>query len=281
MITVALTGATGFIGQHIIAELRNHDVEVIAVSRFQPDSLPSIQHGHWVQIDLSKPPSNVFKLLGQPDVLIHLAWNGLPNYRSLHHFENELPIQYAFLKNMIEQGLKSVVVSGTCYEYGMQSGSLSEDMETRPVNPYGLAKDVLRKQLEFFQATCPFNLTWARLFYMYGSGQNESSLFPQLKQAVKRGDNFFNMSGGEQLRDYLPVSEVAKRLVLLGLGMQNIGIVNICSGKPISVRTLIEQWIQNEKWDITLNIGFYSYPDYEPMAFWGDRKKLAHLLEQK
>jgi dTDP-6-deoxy-L-talose 4-dehydrogenase (NAD+) len=77
------------------------------------------------------------------------------------------------------------------------------------------------------------------------------------------------MSGGEQLRDYLPVEEVAKRIVNLSIDGTSSKVVNISSGKPISVRNLVEQWLAEHHWKIELNLGYYSYPDYEPMAFWG------------
>ena len=231
-----------------------------------------------VLMDLREPSVNTFDLLGQPDVLIHLAWAGLPNYKSLHHFEEELPTQYRFIKGLVASGLKNLVVTGTCFEYGMQSGPLNEDVETRPSNPYGFAKDTLRRQLEYLQQVRPFNLTWARLFYLYGEGQAENSLLPQLRKAVEQGDKIFNMSGGEQLRDYLPVTEVAKYLVHLAMTNKNNGIVNICSGKPVSVRKLAEGWIKENGWTVALNLGYYPYPDYEPMAFWGSQKKLSQCL---
>jgi nucleoside-diphosphate-sugar epimerase len=207
-----------------------------------------------------------------------LAWGGLPNYRSLHHYERELPTHYCFLKTLVESGLPNLLVTGTCFEYGMQSGPLNESMASLPNNPYGFAKNVLRQQLEYLKAAHPFALTWSRLFYLYGDGQAESSLYPQLKKAVERGDAVFNMSGGEQLRDYLPAVEVAKYLVDLAQKQVDVGIVNICSGQPISVRTLVESWLVENDWAITPNYGYYSYPDYEPMAFWGDAHKLNSII---
>ncbi len=87
------------------------------------------------------------------------------------------------------------------------------------------------------------------------------------------------MSGGEQLRDYLPVTDVAKYIVSLALQGKDIGNVNICSGKPVSVLKLVEDLIVENDWRIKLNLGHYPYPDYEPMAFWGDRQKLDHYME--
>jgi dTDP-6-deoxy-L-talose 4-dehydrogenase (NAD+) len=151
----------------------------------------------------------------------------------------------------------------------MQSGMLSADVETKPNNPYGYAKDALRKQLEFLKAVQPFNLCWARLFYMYGENQSANSLYPKLIEAVKRGDKVFNMSGGQQLRDYLPVKEVARKIVNFALAQYEVGLVNICSGQPISVREQVEKWLIENNWKINLNLGYYPYPDYEPMEFWG------------
>ena len=81
------------------------------------------------------------------------------------------------------------------------------------------------------------------------------------------------------MRDYLPIEEVAKQLVALVLKKQGAGIINVCSGKPISVRGLIEKWLKNEEASfIELNRGYYDYPDYEPMAFWGDNSKFKKLI---
>jgi nucleoside-diphosphate-sugar epimerase len=280
-IKIAVTGGTGFVGRHVLAELSRHKVEVIASARDSERLLDSALGNHVVEFDISKPGKDSFQRFHEPDILIHLAWDGLPNYKSLHHLESELPNQFRFLKSMIEGGLPSLLVAGTCLEYGMQSGPLSEDLPTMPNNPYAQAKDALRKQLEFLRTTKPFALTWSRLFYVYGEGQSKTSLYSQLKEAVRRGERVFNMSGGEQLRDYLSISEVARKIVCLAMTSRNVGTINICSGKPVSVRRLVEQWIVENKWEIELNLGHYPYLDYEPMAFWGDDAKFCSISAAK
>jgi nucleoside-diphosphate-sugar epimerase len=275
---VAVVGASGFIGQHVLLELARYSTKVVAVDKNLVINNTDALNVQTVRLDMEDSPDNAFDLIGRPDILIHLAWGGLPNYRSLHHFEQELPMQYRFISSLIRSGLSGLVAVGTCFEYGMQSGQLSESMETRPDNPYGLAKDMLRRQIEYLRKERAFAFTWARFFYLYGSGQAENSLLPQLKRAVKQGLEVFNMSGGEQLRDYISVTEAAKSLVKLALNKADIGVVNICSGKPISVRKLVEGWIADNGWNINLNLGYYPYPDYESMAFWGDRRKLDSFL---
>lgn len=274
---IAVTGASGFIGRHVLQALSAHGADIVAVTRDASRLCGSGEHVQIVEMDIGNPSATDFQRMGSPDALIHLAWDGLPNYKSLHHFETELPKQYRFLQNLIDNGLSALVVTGTCFEYGMQAGALSADMQTRPDNPYGYAKDALRKQLQFLQLSQPFKLTWARLFYMYGEGQASNSLYPALKAAVMRGDPMFNMSSGEQLRDYLPVETVAQELADLAITQCDAGVMNLCAGTPISVRRLVEQWVVEHQWQISLNLGHYPYPDYESMAFWGEKNRLDKL----
>jgi nucleoside-diphosphate-sugar epimerase len=276
---IAVTGASGFIGRHVLSELASHPVDVIAVTRDTARLADFASPLTVVKFDLATSGQSSFEQLGRPDVLIHLSWEGLPHYKSLHHFDKELPRQYQFLKHMVEGGLPALLVTGTCFEYGMRNGPLSEEMSTCPTNPYGYAKDALRKQLEFLQAERPFALTWARLFYLYGEGQAAGSLFSQLSAAATRGDSIFNLSGGEQLRDYLPATDVARYIVRLATARQGFGPVNICSGKPVSVRSLVEKWRTDHAWKIDLKFGHYPYPDYEPMAFWGDASRIRDICK--
>lgn len=275
---IAVTGGSGFIGPHVIRELERQGIDPVLVLREESQPPPDAMRLDTVRMDIASPPADAFKLLGEPDTLIHLAWGGLPNYGSAHHLEVELPAHYHFLHSLIETGLRNVVVTGTCLEYGMRSGALHERMDPQPIVPYAEAKDALRARLEDLRREIPFNLTWSRLFYLFGEGQAANSLLPQLKAAVARGEKVFNMSGGEQLRDYLPVERVAEILVRLARGAVDNGIVNVCSGAPISVRSLVEGWIRENGWQITPNPGYYPYPKYEPMEFWGDRTKLDRCL---
>jgi len=276
-VKVALSGAGGFIGRHVLAELLRRRQSVVAIAR-RAGGVPSGAGVSVVTLDLAAPPSHCFELLGRPEVLIHLAWEGLPNYRAARHVEVELPRQRAFLRSLLADGLPALVVTGTCLEYGMRSGALRETLPTNPVISYAIAKDRLRQELEALRAEQHFDFSWARLFYTYGAGQAPGSLLPQLAAAVARGAERFDMSGGEQLRDYLPVEEVARLLVALALQRCDAGVVNVCSGKPVRVRDLVVSWLAARQWRIALNLGHYPYPDYEPMAFWGERGHLDEVL---
>jgi dTDP-6-deoxy-L-talose 4-dehydrogenase (NAD+) len=103
-------------------------------------------------------------------------------------------------------------------------------------------------------------------------------LLPQLLRAIANQEKEFNMSKGEQLRDFIPVEKLANLIVKVSLNKNSYGVYNCCSGKPISVRAFVEKIIEEKKAEIKLNLGYYSYPDYEPMAFWGNNQRILNLL---
>ena len=275
---VAVTGASGFVGRHVIQALRMRDVEVVAVSRSAPVDQAELPAVEVVSLDIADCGTDSFRRMGQPDVLIHLAWDGLPNYKSSTHLDMQLPMQLRFLQSCVASGLQHLVVSGTCLEYGMQSGALREDMATSPSTTYGMAKDLLRRQLQDALSVNSGELTWLRLFYLYGSGQGASSLHAQLRAAVARGDPVFDLSPGDQIRDFLAVEEAARIIAELALHPCPTDVVNVCSGQPVSIHDMVRTWLDAWHATIELRFGIHPYPDYEPLSFWGSRTILDGVL---
>jgi nucleoside-diphosphate-sugar epimerase len=273
MLHIALTGATGFVGSHVLDQLIERYATQVRISVLTRDAKQLHRRDASVNVivgDIHDPTTNYFSALGRPDVLMHLAWAGLPNYNQRFHFESELPMQYSFLKKMIQDGLTKLVVTGTCFEYGAQSGGVSVNTTCLDaMNCYAFAKRALHQQLLFLQQEFQFDLSWMRLFYMYGNRQRHGSLFTLLKAAVDRGDLVFPMSAGEQLRDYLRVEQVAEKLAAAAMVEGQAGTHNVCSGQPLSIRRLAEIWCKDYGWKINLDLGAKSYLPNESMAFWG------------
>ncbi len=189
---ILVTGATGFIGRYVILNLLADGLTVIATSSNEETARNFDWYGKvdYVQCDYHKQNLDFYNFFGKPEAIIHLAWNGLPNYNEPFHIEENLPVNCRFLKNFVEAGIEKLVVAGTCYEYGMLNGCISENCCTQPVTQYGLAKDTLRKFLEFIIRSSSTSFNWARLFFLYGEGQNPRSLLPQLDKAINEGDKF-------------------------------------------------------------------------------------------
>lgn len=267
MSLVLVTGATGFVGQHVVNYLQKNNLEFICASRTHElyGESPTIF------LDLDDPESYRNLLKYKFEHVIHLAWSGLPNYLANRHLVKELPNQINFLTWLINKGITNLTVTGTCFEYGMQEGELSESTICEPVTYYGIAKNALRQYLLGMQqfGTVKFNLKWLRLFYVYGPGQAEKSLYSQLKAAITNDEKIFNMSPGDQQRDFIHISNAAKYIVDCTFLNDMQGILNVCSGKPMSVVDFVKQILLEYSSDIKLNLGFYDYPIYEPKCFWG------------
>jgi dTDP-6-deoxy-L-talose 4-dehydrogenase (NAD+) len=277
---ILITGATGFIGNHLIQYLLGLGHDIIATGIEEPAALTQSWKSKvtYIKADLNQHIEDPFALFGCPDKVIHLAWQGLPNYKELFHLEKNLFNSYFLLKTLVCNGLKDLTVLGTCFEYGLAEGELVEDSNVTPVTPYGLAKDCLRKFLQELRKHQNFNFKWIRLFYLYGEGQSKKSILELIKNAVQNKEETFNMSGGEQVRDYLPVEKVAEYIAKIAMQSKIQGIVNCCSGQPIKLKDFVKNYLAQNNMDIKLNFGYYPYLDYEPMAFWGNRNKLNSIL---
>ena len=168
---VIVSGATGFVGQHLIPLLLNNNFQVIATSRDQQKAskFSWYKDVKFIALDLSKDQMTIDT--PQDVGLIHLAWQGLPNYKSSFHIDVNLPQSYNFIKSLVLQNLSQVLVVGTCYEYGLQSGPIASITKPLPCNPYAIAKNNLREQLYALSKEYSFCFQWARLFYMYGKGK--------------------------------------------------------------------------------------------------------------
>ena len=269
-----MLGATGFIGRYVVAELLRRNHSVVAVARNTSQNLNDLHSSEsgfrFVELDLysdeSYDPQGLF---GPANVVIDLVWPGLPNYKDRFHFEVNQLRSYTMLKRFICNGYRNILVAGTCYEYGLQSGPITDLSVPNPVVAYGAAKHGLHQWLRMLQNTKTFKLKWARLFYLHGQGQAPGSIIPQLLNSIKAKHKIFEMSAGEQLRDFLPVEQAAEYLVNLAQQYDLNGDFNVCSGTPISIRKLVEHFIQLHNAKIDLKLGHYSMPAHEPLAFWG------------
>lgn len=279
---ILVTGATGFIGNYVIEQLLQNGYNVMATS----SDIVKAKEANWysqvkyIALDLKHLDDSVnyYTYFDSPDAMIHLAWEGLPNYNENFHVEENLPRHYHFLKNLLQNGLHDITVSGTCLEYGLKEGCLTENMECKPANPYAIAKNKLRQKLEQLSNRKGFYFKWVRLFYMYGKGQSPKSLISQLDKALEAHESVFNMSGGDQERDFLPVEKMADYIVEIALQDKITGVINCCSGKPVKLKEFVGCYLKQQNKSIELNLGYYPYTDYEPMRFWGDDGKLKTII---
>ena len=131
---IALIGATGFLGSNMI-KLIPTKYKILATYVNKDKKRLKKKNIKWKFLDIHKR-KNFFSYLEKPDIVIHLGWSNLPNYKLKSHLQKELPSQKKFIYDLVSRGLKNIFIAGTCFEYGNQAGKLSEKNLEKPNNYY-------------------------------------------------------------------------------------------------------------------------------------------------
>lgn len=277
---VFLTGASGFIGTHVIQKLlfRNHQVAALVRSENSMARLDSLQGcfekvvGSLEDTSLLEDFIRVFK----PESCIHLAWYVEPG-EYLHSTQNILSLEssLSLFQILIKSGCKQIVSAGTCFEYDTDFGYLHDKTPTHPQSLYAATKFscfYLGMQLAT-RAKIPF--AWGRIFYPYGPLEDQRRLVPATIAALKNGTPF-QASPGEQIRDYIHVSDVASAFCTL-MEKKADGIHNISTGSPVSIRQLLETIGRLMKRPDLIQLGVLPYRNWEPPFICGDNSRLRNL----
>jgi dTDP-6-deoxy-L-talose 4-dehydrogenase (NAD+) len=133
----------------------------------------------------------------------------------------------------IQAGVKRFVGIGTCFEYDVSEGYLKTTTPISPSTIYGACKASAFMTVSQMMAHEQKSFSWCRLFYLYGEGENEQRLVPYIRTCLSKGEKV-NLTHGDQVRDYMDVSEAGRQIANTALiGLE--GPINICSGSPITV----------------------------------------------
>lgn len=277
---VFVTGASGFIGAHVVRALLAHGHSVMALALLG-DSL-------WRLQDAVEQIPFVFGNLGdveilrraladfQPDACIHLAWYAEPG-KYLDSPENlaSLTSSLALLGELIRVGCSQVVMAGTCAEYDTTFGYLREDTPTRPVTLYAAAKLACYLLSQQIAEQAKTNLAWGRIFYPYGPQEDERRAVPALVRALQNGLSF-PATLGDQVRDYIHVEDVATAFCTLAEKQAN-GVFNISSGTPVTIQQLLETVGNFIGRADLIQFGAQPYRAWEPPFICGDNRRLKEL----
>jgi nucleoside-diphosphate-sugar epimerase len=277
---VFVTGASGFIGCHVVRQALKAGQEV-SILAMPEDPLARLQDFERdirvVRGNLVDPGTYRMELeKWTPDVCIHLAWYTEPgNYLESQENIVCLDTSLRLIQELIRVGCSRAVMAGTCAEYAASDGILTEDSPAGPATLYGASKLALMYVGARLAAQAGMPFAWGRVFYLYGPYEDPRRLIPSLVRSLA-GRNLFQASSGEQARDYLHVEDVARAFLSLAAD-ENDGIYNICSGLPVTMRELMERIGDLLEAKGLIAFGARMKTDWDPPSIYGDNRKMRDL----
>ncbi|WP_341303422.1 NAD(P)-dependent oxidoreductase [Pseudomonas sp. TMP25] len=273
---VLVTGAGGFIGRHVLSQLRDDGWEVHAVySRSHACALGNENTVHHaVNLLLPGAAESLCKAV-RPQCLLHLAWCAKPggywiSSENLSWVRATVELLEAFQRYGGEQAL----LVGSCAEYDWSGEGVCREYKTpiKPATPYGRCKNATRELAELFGELHNMPVAWARIFHAYGPHETSGRLVPAVIGALLKGEPAL-CSHGEQLRDLLHVADVAAALVQL-VRVDAQGIFNIGSGQSTRLREVIEYLARQTNAEHLLKFGVVPVAANDPSLLVADNQRL-------
>jgi nucleoside-diphosphate-sugar epimerase len=271
---VLLTGATGFIGSHILKQLKDSEIDCIAVGRGRPVGFS----GEFIEADLLQTELNK-KVIQQAGVshLIHLAWCAEHGA----YWDSPLNLRWVdatvkLIEDFCLAGGKRIVLAGTCAEYDWAYGYCTE--VNTPLNPaslYGKAKDITRRLVSAVCLEHQVPYAWGRVFIPYGFGEDNRRLIPAIMDVFDGKRAPFGVNANAY-RDFLHIEDVAAGFLAL-LQDESSGIFNICSGRPVQIAEVVELLAKSRSADPNLILSLPSNRPDEPLFLIGANQKIMQL----
>ena len=274
MSKVLVTGAAGYIGRHVVNQLLTLGHDVIA-SDLNFNGVD--ERAQRCSVPIFSGAEDIYQQLGEPDVVIHMAWrNGFVHNSPTHMAD--LSNHVVFCQNLMAGGLPMLSVMGTMHEVGYWEGAIDEDTPCNPLSQYGVAKNAMRQSLILSAKNSNCKLHWLRAYYITGDDLRGSSIFGKITAAAAEGKKEFPFTTGRNLYDFIDVDELARMIAIASVQEEVTGIINVCTGKPMSLAERVEKFIADHGFDIKLKYGAFPERPYDSPGVWGDTKKIRQIM---
>jgi nucleoside-diphosphate-sugar epimerase len=288
---VLLTGASGLIGSRAIAALVAAGHEVHALGRRAGVTAggalggpaPAFAGVIWHEVDLLDDRA-VQPLVAEiaAERMLHLAWfTEHGRFWSAGENLDWVAASVRLLRAFAQAGGRRASIAGTCAEYDWAQldgpcreldGAGGPATPERPATLYGVCKRATRLVCEAYAREAGLSLAWGRVFLLYGPGEDERRLVPQVARALLSGEQA-PTSDGAQLRDFTHVDDVAGGFVAL-LDSDVEGPVNIASGEAVSIADVLALIARAAGRPDLLRLGALPRRDGEPDLLVADVRRL-------
>ena len=273
---ILVTGGKGYLGTRLVDRLKSEGAEVYTLS------LEPSEDDREYQVDIcnaKQVEAMVSKI--RPDYVYHLAAS-LDRQRDFDRYEQIMAINvtgtFNLLKALQQINYTNFIFTSSSEVYGNNKSPFLESMALRSASPYSLSKVQGEHLIMTFSDVYDKNYTILRLFNFYGENMPENFFIPQIISALERNENF-EMTKGEQERDFLYVEDIIQALILAAKNSNSHrNIFNVCSGEGIALKQLAEEISQNMPNKGKVSYGAIPYRQNEIWEMIGDNSKIKNLL---
>lgn len=266
---VIVTGINGLIGQYIKKPLEKLGFEVygIGTRKKNEKNYYSVNLNNYIEVE------NIFNNL-KPEYLIHLAWDTKRGYVDSDSNFEFIASSINMLKYFKENNGKKVIFLGTLAEYKFTDKAMKENDELELKTIYTKCKNYLREISELYCEKHNINFCWARIFNTYGENEHNDRLFPYIINSLKNNQKV-SINFSQLKRDYIFAGDIAKILALI-INSNLVGIINICTGKTISLEEIAI--IIAKKMNKTHLLELYKKETKESIINLGDNSRILNEL---
>lgn len=283
MKNILITGANGFVGQHLAKELHDSNYGVVGIGGPQGNTEPSPYLSSYQQVDLNDKTAVEGIDFKNIDGIIHLA--GLaavgPSFDDpMSYINTNMGIEINLFETVLKQDAKPrfvVISTGALYDASSPL-PLTENSAVVPSSPYAVSK-LGQEQLAQYYARRGLECIIARPFNHFGPGQGPGFIVPDLAQQIVKlptdGTGIVTVGNLDAERDYTDVRDIARAYRLLFESGAPGETYNICSGTPRSGHTVLSTLLNAS--GVTANIESdpsKMRPADNPVIY-GDYKKIS------
>ena len=284
--SILVTGGAGYIGSEVAAQLLNLGFQVVIIDNLSTGDRRRVPNGAiFFECDISDQ-IEIQKILNRYAILTVFHFAAFKQARESlllpsKYWVNNVQILISFLEILKVNKINNFIFSSSCSVYG-NAGVVQENSPLQPVSTYGWSKIAGEEICEDYAREFSWKFVALRYFNVIGASRRDfsgdytsNSILPSMFRKATSGEVFsihgdnFSTKDGFAIRDYISVIDVAaahiSSLKLLESGFQ--GVLNVCSGEPISVYEIVNAFREFEGSNLMFKIGERNSAD--PSEVWG------------
>ncbi len=273
---VLVTGGNGYLGTQLVEALKKEQADIFILDRAGQTAI------NFYQVDITKrnEVEDAIQII-QPEIIFHLAAS-LNRERNFDRFDQTNDVNHNGTLNLLlalkDIDYRNFIFTSTSEIYGSNRAPFHEEQIPQPASPYSLTKIYAEQLIRNFSSIYNKHFTILRLFNFFGKNMPSEFFIPQMINALQNNCTF-EMTEGEQKRDFLYIDDVVQAMLLSAIN--EIGqneIYNVCSGNAVSLKQLVSEINAKLNSNCEIKFGALPYRENEVWNMVGDNTKIQEVL---